>query len=119
LDSVQNAVDQGRYIAARLMGRAGPYADLPWFWSEQAGNRLQIAGITANHDDVVIVGEPERSAFSVLCFRGGRLIGVESITRPADHMAARKLLASGKIMMRPDAEQPGFNLRDWAAKPTQ
>jgi 3-phenylpropionate/trans-cinnamate dioxygenase ferredoxin reductase component len=29
----------------------------------------------------------------VLCFRRGELIGVETVNAPADHMAARKLLA--------------------------
>ena len=55
--------------------------------------KLQIAGITAGHDAAVVRGDPESGSFSVFCFRDGRLIGVESVNRPADHIVARRLLA--------------------------
>src|SRR5262249_838270 len=35
LESVQNAVDQGRAVAARLIGKQAPFAAVPWFWSDQ------------------------------------------------------------------------------------
>lgn len=44
LESVQNAVDQGKAVAARLMGKPAPYSALPWFWTDQGDMRLQIAG---------------------------------------------------------------------------
>ncbi|TXH84258.1 MAG: hypothetical protein E6Q77_02845, partial [Rhizobium sp.] len=31
-------------------------------------------------------------SFSVFCFRDGKISGIESINRPADHMAGRRLL---------------------------
>ncbi len=43
IESVQNAVDQARCVAARLTGRPASYAALPWFWSDQGGWKLQIA----------------------------------------------------------------------------
>src|SRR5690606_25279238 len=50
LESVQNAVDQARAAAANLCGKARPYAELPWFWSNQYDLRLQIAGLSQGHD---------------------------------------------------------------------
>src|SRR6476620_8517919 len=38
-ESVQNAVDHARCVAARLTGHAAPYAALPWFWSDQGALR--------------------------------------------------------------------------------
>ena len=35
LESVQNAADQGRNVAARLLGKPSAYAAVPWFWSDQ------------------------------------------------------------------------------------
>jgi len=35
LESVQNAVDQGRCVADRLAGRPPRYQKVPWFWSDQ------------------------------------------------------------------------------------
>ena len=45
LESVQNAVDQARHLAALLTGEDAPYRAPPWFWSEQFDARLQIAGL--------------------------------------------------------------------------
>jgi 3-phenylpropionate/trans-cinnamate dioxygenase ferredoxin reductase subunit len=94
LESVQNAVDQAREVAARIVGKpTGAYEKVPWFWSDQRDLKLQIAGLTAGHDRAVLRGEPESGSFSVFCFKGDRLIGVESVNRPADHIVARRLLA--------------------------
>lgn len=95
LESVQNAVDQARCVAARLAGRGAPYAKVPWFWSDQGDNRLQIAGVSEAGDSAVLRGDRDGGKFSVFRFRAGRLAAVESINSPADHMAARKLLAAG------------------------
>ncbi|HEY2539203.1 MAG TPA: oxidoreductase C-terminal domain-containing protein, partial [Stellaceae bacterium] len=94
LESVQNGVDQAREVAARIAGkRVTHYDKVPWFWSDQRDLKLQIAGLTAGHDAAVLRGDPEGGSFSVLCFSGERLIGVESVNRPADHIVARRLLA--------------------------
>ncbi|KAA6215234.1 pyridine nucleotide-disulfide oxidoreductase [Streptomyces albofaciens JCM 4342] len=95
LESVQNAVDQARCVAARLTGTARPYRPVPWFWSRQAGVRLQIAGLTGGHDRTVVRGDPARGEFSVLCFRGDRLLGAESVGQPATHLAVRRALETG------------------------
>jgi len=43
----------------------------------------------------VLSGNPEENAFSIFHFAGDRLVAVDSINRPADHMIARRLLAAG------------------------
>ena len=112
LESVQNAVDQGRCVAARLAGRPAPYAAVPWFWSDQGALKLQIAGLATPHERAVVRGDPAAGgAFSVFCFRGDRLIGVESVNRPLDHVLARKLLASGTDLTPEQAADPGFDLK--------
>jgi 3-phenylpropionate/trans-cinnamate dioxygenase ferredoxin reductase component len=100
LESVQNAVDQARCVAARLTGKSEPYGPLPLFWSNQGEIRLQMAGLAASSDDgaptSAVIGDMEAGKFSVLSYRDGRLVCVESVNRPADHMAARKLMASNR-----------------------
>ncbi len=92
LESVQNAVDQARTIAKRLTGTPQPYTSLPWFWSNQGTARLQIAGLGAGHDSAILRGDVEAHKFSVFLYRGDRLICVESVNSPGDHLAARKLI---------------------------
>src|SRR6202000_1256182 len=57
LESVQNATDQARCVAARLSGDARAYDGLPWFWSDQGPDKLQIAGLTTGYDKVVVRGD--------------------------------------------------------------
>jgi 3-phenylpropionate/trans-cinnamate dioxygenase ferredoxin reductase component len=111
LESVQNAVDQGKAVAARLMGKAAAYTALPWFWTEQGDLRLQIAGLADGHDQTVQLVPPEANQLTVLCFRQGRLVAVETANRTADHMAARKILSRPPQLTPEQASAPGFDLK--------
>lgn len=115
LESVQNAVDQARNVAARLTGKPVAYTALPWFWSDQGDLKLQIAGLSDGHDETVLLGSSESRQLSVLCFRSGRLIAVESCNRPGDHMASRKLLARAALPTIAQAAAPGFDLKEFEA----
>ncbi|MCX4970529.1 FAD-dependent oxidoreductase [Streptomyces sp. NBC_00654] len=118
LESVQNASDQARCVAAALTGHRRPYISVPWFWTEQCGARVQMAGITRDHDRTVVSGSPAEGRFSVFCFRGGRLVGTESVNRSADHMITRRLLANGAAgLAADDVARPGFDIRRWPAQP--
>src|SRR6201994_4580066 len=77
LESVQNATDQARCVAARLTGDAKTYDGLPWFWSDQGDDKLQIAGLTTGYDRVVVRGDAAAKAFSAFCYRGDKLLGIE------------------------------------------
>ncbi|MCQ8261827.1 FAD-dependent oxidoreductase, partial [Streptococcus suis] len=50
LESVQNATDHARCVAARLTGDKKPYDGHPWFWSDQGDDKLQMAGLTTGYD---------------------------------------------------------------------
>jgi 3-phenylpropionate/trans-cinnamate dioxygenase ferredoxin reductase subunit len=112
LESVQNANDQARFLAARLTGLPpGPYTAVPWFWSEQGPAKLQIAGIADAGDEDVLRGDPQAHAFSIFRFRNGRLAAVESLGRPGDHMAARQILARGISITPNDAADTAFDIK--------
>ena len=117
LESVQNGVDQAREVAARIAGkRTQPYDKVPWFWSDQRDLKLQIAGITVGHDNAVLRGDPESGSFSVFCFKGPRLLGIESVNRPQDHIAARRLLAGNPHLSPQEAADESFDLRAAAGR---
>lgn len=111
LESVQNAVDQARCVAARLVGRPAPYAAIPWFWSDQGPDKLQIAGLTGASDRIVLRGDPDSGSFSAFCFRAGRFRGVESVNRPGDHLVGRRLLGQAVVLTPDQAADPGFDLK--------
>lgn len=111
VESVQNATDQARCVASRLLGKAHHYDALPWFWSDQGTDKLQIAGLINGFDAAVIRGEPEKNSFSVFCYRGEQLVAVESVNRAADHVVGRKILSAGGNILREHAADPAFDLR--------
>lgn len=111
LESVQNATDQGKYVAQRIMGHDEPYAAVPWFWSHQCGLKLQIAGVIVDPDEVVIRGDLAGGKFSAFCFRDQRLIGVESVNRVADHMTARRLLLNSVPLTPGQAADAAFDVK--------
>jgi 3-phenylpropionate/trans-cinnamate dioxygenase ferredoxin reductase subunit len=108
LESVQNAVDQARCVAANITGKAQRYAAVPWFWTDQFDAKLQMAGLSFGADQTSIRGAPPK--FSVFYFRENRLIAVDSINRPGDHIAARKLLATGAAISPDQASDESFAL---------
>jgi 3-phenylpropionate/trans-cinnamate dioxygenase ferredoxin reductase subunit len=95
LESVQNATDQAKVAARTITGHADSYSAVPWFWSDIGDMKLQMVGLTAGSDDQLTSGEPADNKFSVFHYGGGRLIGIESINRPADHMLGRKMMGLG------------------------
>lgn len=96
LESVQNATDQARHLAGVIVGKhQEPYTAVPWFWSDIADMKLQMVGLSMDADDHVVAGDPSEGAFAVYHFRQGRLIAIDSVNRPADHMLGRKMIAAG------------------------
>ncbi len=115
LESVQNAVDQGRFVAQRLLGRADVFDQVPIFWSEQAGCRLQIAGVARKSDQAIFRGSLQAGQFSLFRYRADRLVCVESLNRPADHMSARRLLQRRLSPPPQEIGDPDFDLKAFLA----
>ncbi len=116
LESVQNATDQARCAAGRIMGESVGYSALPWFWSDQADLKLQIAGLSHNVDSWVVRGDPRERSFAVFGFRGPDLAVVETVNRGADHMASRKILAAQAKLTPEQAGDLKFDLRKLASE---
>jgi 3-phenylpropionate/trans-cinnamate dioxygenase ferredoxin reductase subunit len=119
LESVQNATDQARHAAAVLLGTdAGPYGELPWFWSHQGRTKLQIAGLSPHGAHRVVRGDRAAGRFSVFSFDTSsgapRLVAVESVNSPGDHLAARRILAAGRALSPHDAADPAFDVKAYS-----
>src|SRR6476660_8103416 len=111
LESVQNATDHARCVAARLAGDAKTYDGLPWFWSDQGDDKLQIAGLTTGYDRVAVRGDRSQRSFSAFCYKSGQLVGIESINRASDHVFGRRVLAMNRSIEPEQAADTGFDLK--------
>ncbi|WP_285275717.1 NAD(P)/FAD-dependent oxidoreductase [Halopseudomonas bauzanensis] len=101
LESVQNANDQARVVADSLTGKPQPYTALPWFWSDQYDLKLQTAGLSAGHDQVVVRGDPANRSFSVVYLQQGRVLAVDSVNLARDFVQAKALVQARAVV---DAE---------------
>ncbi|MDK9703558.1 MAG: FAD-dependent oxidoreductase [Sulfuritalea sp.] len=110
LESVQNALEQGKSAALALLGRERPFTAAPWFWSDQYDVKLQMLGLTAGFDQMVTRGDAATQKFSVYYYLAGRLIAIDSLNQPGDHMTGRKLFDKGISPTPEQAADPAFDL---------
>ena len=92
LESVQNATESGGLVGRRLAGAPSLPAGVPWFWSNQGDIKLQIAGLRAPTDEVQLLPPDAAGRAAAYAFRDGRLVAVETLNWPAEHLAARRLM---------------------------
>ena len=111
LESVQNAADQALRVATTIAGRRSCYCALPWFWTDQFDIKLQMAGISQGHERIVTRGDAESRKLSVFYFKQDRLVAIDSINRPLDHMIGRKLIAGGVPLTPEQAADETVDLR--------
>ena len=91
-----SAAGQAATVARALLGDAEPYDDLPYFWSDQFGLRLQHVGHAEHWDAVEIEGGPDSFAARYLD-REGRLLAALLANRPREIGAVRRELVGGAL----------------------
>ena len=95
LESVHNAIEQGKLAAAAILGKPRPAEDCPWFWSDQYDLKLQIAGLSQDYDEIVVRGDPKARKFAAFYLRNGTLIAVDAVNSPPEFLASKKLIMAG------------------------
>lgn len=99
LESVPNATEQAKTAALAICGNPKPYNALPWFWSDQFDLKLQIAGLSAGYDDIVLRGNPnEGRSCAAFYFKGEKLLAVDAVNRPQEYMVGKRLIPQNKII---------------------
>ena len=111
IESVNNAREQAGVAAATLLGHETRYETVPWFWSDQADLKLQIAGLSAGYDAVVTRGDPDAEKFAVLYYRQGRLIAADCVNQPAEFLAIKHALTKGQTISPEAAADTGTPLK--------
>ena len=114
LESVHNALEQAKTVAANVCGDETSYAEVPWFWSDQYDLKLQIAGISEGFDRTVLRGDPDDRAFSCLYLREGRLIAIDSVNKPKDFMQSKALIANRDVISPDMLANVDIALKDMA-----
>lgn len=94
LESIPNAIEQGRRVARALLGQPLEPMPPPWFWSDQYDLKLQTVGLHAGYDQCVLRGDPAGRSVLAFYLRDGRLIAADAVNRMADFNRAKTLVAA-------------------------
>ena len=110
LESWQNAQNQAIVAAQNILGETRAYAEVPWFWSDQFGINLQIAGIPQLTDEVVQRGVLGEGPVAMFHMRDGKLAAVIGIDSPREVRFGKDIIALGGEIKATDLADTTVNL---------
>ena len=116
LESVHNAIEQGKLAAAAIAEKPRPNEECPWFWSDQYDLKLQIAGLSEGFDQVEVRGDPASRKFAVFYFKSGHLLAVDAVNSPAEFIVSKKLIISGASIAPEKLRDTTLSMKDIAAE---
>jgi len=94
LETWHNAESQPVAVARAMLGDERRYAEVPWFWTDQFGFNVQMAGMPAQGDLAVTRGEPFTAGFIRFWLRHGMPVGAVALNNGRDMRVARQLIAA-------------------------
>jgi 3-phenylpropionate/trans-cinnamate dioxygenase ferredoxin reductase component len=96
LEAWQNAQNQAIAVAKIIAGGSEPFAEVPWFWTDQFDMNLQTAGPPGPWDRLVWRGEPAERAFTVFHLFEGRPVAATTVNNVRDMRFARMIVGRGQ-----------------------
>lgn len=91
LESVPNAMEQAKVVAANILGQEKIYSVVPWFWSDQYEHKLQMVGFATDGETQLLRGDKDHQQFAIFYFQDERLVAVDAVNSSRDFMAGRQL----------------------------
>lgn len=107
----QNAVKQGAAAARNMLGRAVPYDEIHWFWSDQYDANLQYAGFHTTWEQLVVRGRLDSETFLAFYVNGGRIDAVVGLNRAKDVRRAIPLIKARRVMDLTQLQDESIDLR--------
>jgi 3-phenylpropionate/trans-cinnamate dioxygenase ferredoxin reductase subunit len=106
------AKNQGRGIAANIVGGDTPYTKLPYFWSDQFDVNLEYRGQASGDDRAVWRGDRDGLSFSVFYLRNGLIDGVLSMNDSKTNELGGKLIESRRPVSESALANMGVDLAE-------
>ena len=110
LESVGNAIDQGKTVALNIAGETTAFNVKPWFWTEQFDQKLQIAGLCNGYTD--IIERKLRDKVSFWYYKNKILIAVDAFNDPHSYMIGKRLIEEKKSPEKEILSDINFEVKD-------
>lgn len=117
IESWANANSQAENAATHILGHAAARNVIPWFWSDQYGLNVQVAG-RIDGDGTALRGDVAAGRFCLFHLRESAVVGVTTVNAGRDMVAARRLIERRARIDRNVLEDAGIDLRRLAAEAT-
>ncbi|GAA4006648.1 FAD-dependent oxidoreductase [Sphingomonas humi] len=111
IESVQHATDHAATVARAIAGAPKSYGAMPWFWSNQYALKLQTVGLSHDHDEELVRGDPASGSFSVLYRRQGKVIALDCVNMVRDYVQGRLLIERDTVVAAKVLTDPGRPLK--------
>lgn len=112
LESWRHAQNQGIAVGKAMSGDTTPYDDIPWFWTDQHGVNLQVAGLPADAADTIVRANAPPNVFTAVHLAGdGCVIGVTAANNPREIRAGQALIRSRQPIDRAALADPAVPLQ--------
>jgi NADPH-dependent 2,4-dienoyl-CoA reductase/sulfur reductase-like enzyme len=98
LEAWQNAQNQAIAVAKVAAGGTSPFAEVPWFWTDQFDMNLQMAGAPDHWDRLVFRGEPAERSFTVFHLADDKPVAVTTVNATRDMRWGRMLIQRGQAV---------------------
>ncbi len=115
LESWQNAQNQAIAVARNMCGEHAPFAEVPWFWSDQYDVNLQIAGAPLAWDRLVTRGERDSGKFMIFYMAGDKVVAANAFNLGRDMRFAKKLISTARAVSDAELMNEDTKLKDIAA----
>ena len=112
LESVHNAMEQSKTVASSIINKSIEYNQIPWFWSDQYDHKLQIVGLSGEHDKVIMRGDMSDAKFMLLYTKDEKLIAVDAVNNSKEFLICKKLVANKVTIKADEISNPDTNLND-------
>ncbi|MGE3936418.1 MAG: oxidoreductase C-terminal domain-containing protein, partial [Rhodospirillaceae bacterium] len=108
----ENAQNQAIAAAKSMLGKGAPFAEIPWFWSDQFDLNIQLVGLPVVWDQAVTRGSVDARQFITFYLKEGRIEGAAAINSARDVRFVRRLMAAGKPLDAARLADPAVKLQD-------
>jgi NADPH-dependent 2,4-dienoyl-CoA reductase/sulfur reductase-like enzyme len=111
VEHFQTAQRQGFAVGKAMAGRGEPFAEAPWFWSDQYELNIQYAGAALPWDQIVIRGALGEPPFTVFYIQGEALAGAAGVNDHHTVARARRVMEARARVTLDQLADPRFDLR--------
>ena len=106
-----NAIKQGAVAARNMLGRAVPYDEIHWFWSDQYEANVQYAGFHTTWHQLVVRGCLGSGSFLAFYINDGRIDAVVGLNRAKDVRRAIPLIKARRKLNLGQLQDESIDLR--------